>query len=160
MSPELTKSTVQIVPPEAGRSLAAFGSVGHFKLEGTQTEGKLCLVLGETPPGAGPPPHVHRRDDEVFIFVEGDVSFLTEKGWVPLTPGTVVYVPRGVPHTFRNTGTKPSRHWAFTTPSGFEEFYARAAEIFAAGNRPDIQKLRAAATEYGYEILAPVNPSA
>lgn len=42
-------------------------------------------------------------------------------------------------------------------PSGFEQFYARAAELFAAG-APDPHQLRALATEYGYEILAPGPP--
>jgi hypothetical protein len=41
-----------------------------------------------------------------------------------------------------------------TAPSGFDEFYARAAELFAAGP-PVPQQMRALALEYGYEIFAP-----
>lgn len=94
MSPDpAPQPAVLVIPPDQGRTLAAFGSTGVFKLEGTHTAGTLCLVLGVTPPGVGPPPHVHHRDDELFIVLEGELSFLTAAGWVPVTPGTAVYVP-------------------------------------------------------------------
>jgi hypothetical protein len=40
-----------------------------------------------------------------------------------------------------------------TLPSGFEEFYARSAALFAAG-APEPAKLQALAAEYGYEFMA------
>jgi quercetin dioxygenase-like cupin family protein len=146
--------TMLVVSSEEGRAVTAFGSVAMFQLEGSHTAGNLCLVLAETPPGAGPPPHVHRSDDELFLVLQGELSFLTPTGWVKTTPGTAVYMPRGVPHTFRNTGTTPSRHWALTSPSGFEQFYTRAAELFATGAaNPD--RLQTLAREHGYEFLPP-----
>jgi hypothetical protein len=86
--------------------------------------------------------------------IEGDLSFLTPTGWVATSPGTVVYLPRGAPHTFRNLGTTPSRHWVLTLPSGFEQFYSRCAALFAKGP-PNPQEIRAIAAEYGYEFLGP-----
>jgi mannose-6-phosphate isomerase-like protein (cupin superfamily) len=143
-----------VIPPEAGRPVAAFGSVAMFQLEGGHTAGHLCLVLAETPPGAGPPPHVHHSDDELFLVLQGELSFLTPTGWVKTTPGTAVYIPRGVPHTFQNTGSTPSRHWALTSPSGFEDFYTKAAELFASG-AANPNRLQSLAREYGYEFLPP-----
>ncbi len=96
-----------------------------------------------------------RRDDEVFVVLEGELSFLTATGWVPVPQGTVVYAPRGAPHTFRNVGSVPSRHLVLTLPSGFDEFYVRCAELFAADRPPDPQQLRTVAAEFGYEFLAP-----
>jgi mannose-6-phosphate isomerase-like protein (cupin superfamily) len=153
---ETPAPSILIIAPEAGRPLTAFGSTAVFKLNGEQTGGTLCLGLARTPPGVGPPAHVHRRDDELFVVVEGTLSFWTAAGWRQVTPGTVIYVPRGAPHAFRNTGTTPSSHWVLTLPSGFEEFYARAAALFAAGGgAPDPQQLRGLAGEYGYEFLPP-----
>src|SRR5207249_6515609 len=91
----------------------------------------LCLAVVQTPPGAGPPPHVHRRDDEAFVVLEGELSFLTTSGWVPAPQGTVVYAPRGAPHTYRNVGSSSSRHLVLNLPSGFDEFYVRCGELFA-----------------------------
>jgi hypothetical protein len=96
----------------------------------------------------GPPPYVDHQDDELFLVLRGELSFLTPTGWVKTTPGTAVYIPRGVVHTFRNTGATPSRHWALTSPSGFERFYTKAAEMFASGAaNPD--RLQSRAQEYG-----------
>jgi len=148
---------MKVIPPGFGRVLAAFGSVTEFKLETEHTGGTFSLALAETPPGVSPPPHVHHSDDELFLILEGEISVLSRDGWIAVTPGTVVYLPRGVPHTFRNTGTKPSRHWVLTLPSGFDQFYRQAAELFADGSAsPD--RLGALARSYGYEIFPPGAP--
>lgn len=146
---------VLVIPPEGGRPVTAFGSTAVFKLESHQTGSALCLATAETPPGAGPPAHVHSRDDEVFFVLEGELSFLTATGWVPAPRGSVIYAPRGAPHTFRNAGPAPSRHLVLTLPSGFDQFYLRSAELMAAGGPPDLERLKAVAAEYGYEFLPP-----
>ena len=146
---------VLVIPPNEGRSVDAFGSTAVFKLEGQHTGGALCLAVAETPPGAGPPPHVHSRDDEIFFVLEGELSFQTATGWVPAPQGSVVYAPRGAPHTFRNVGTIPSRHLVLALPSGFDEFYRRSGEVFAADGLPDHHKLRSIAKEFGYAFLPP-----
>jgi mannose-6-phosphate isomerase-like protein (cupin superfamily) len=148
--------TMLVIPPEGGRPVAAFGSVAVFKLEGTQTGGAFSLFLAETPPGAGPPLHVHHHEDELFLVQQGEITFQTPTGSVETTPGTVVYLPGGVPHAFRNTGTEPSRHWALTFPSGFENFYTRAAQLFASG-AANPERLQSLAREYGYQFLAPAS---
>ena len=84
------------------------------------------------------------------------MSFFTATGWVPAPQGSVVYAPRGAPHTFRNVGSTPSRHLVVALPSGFDEFYVRSGELFAAGP-PDPQRLQALAAEYGYEFLSPAS---
>jgi len=150
-----THANVAVMTPEAGRSFTAFGSTAQFKLEGTHTAGRLCRGLAVTPPGGGPPPHVHHTDDELFIVVEGQLEVWSDGEWIPARAGSVVYLPRGSRHTFRNAGATPSRHWVLTKPSGFEEFYRGAADIFAAGGPPDRQKLVALAAKHGYEFLPP-----
>jgi len=147
--------SVLVIPPEGGRPISAFGSTALFKIEGRHTGGALCLAIATTPPGVGPPPHVHRRDDELFVELEGELSFLTSTGWVAAPQGSVVFVPRGAPHTFRNSGSTPSRHLVVNLPSGFDEFFERCGEVQAAGGPPDVARLRAIAAEYGYEFLAP-----
>jgi quercetin dioxygenase-like cupin family protein len=148
-----TDAKVVVIAPDAGRNFSAFGSTAQFKLDGTHTAGRLCLGLAVTPPGSGPPPHVHRTDDELFIVVEGQLEVWSDAGWMPAPAGSVVYLPRGSRHTFRNAGATPSRHWVLTTPSGFDEFYRDAADIFSVGGAPDFEKLGALAARHGYEFL-------
>jgi quercetin dioxygenase-like cupin family protein len=145
-------SGVVVIQPDDGRTFSAFGSAACFKLEGEHTGGKLCLALAETPPNAGPPLHLHNRDDELFIVVQGELE-VTADGETKRAPaGSVVFLPRGTKHTFRNSGTTLSKHWVLVAPSGFEQFYARSADVFSAGP-PNPQALRDIAAEYGYEIL-------
>jgi mannose-6-phosphate isomerase-like protein (cupin superfamily) len=145
--------TAVVIPPDGGENIGAFGSDIQFKLGGTNTDGGFCLGLAATPPGGGPPLHVHHTDDELFIVVEGTLEVQSGSEWIPARAGSVVYLPRGVPHTFRNSGNTPSRHWVLTAPSGFEEFYRSAAKIFAAGTPPDFAALQALATKHGYQFL-------
>ena len=145
----------RIIPPGAANSIAAFGSTIQFHLAGPDTNGAFCLGLATTPPGVAPPLHVHANDDELFIVAAGDMSFYTPDGWHDVTTGTVVFVPRGVPHTFRNRGSTPSQHWVLTAPSGFEEFYARSAEVFANPGPPDFAAIGRTATGFGYTIMGP-----
>lgn len=46
------------------------GDVVTIKLTGQETGGAFALLETVTPPGAGPPPHVHHREDETFYVLE------------------------------------------------------------------------------------------
>jgi mannose-6-phosphate isomerase-like protein (cupin superfamily) len=142
-----------VVPPDGGQPISAFGSTAVFKLSGRETGGALCLAVAETPPGEGPPPHVHARDDELFFVLQGELSFLTPTGWVAAPAGAAIFAPKGIPHTFRNAGSSPSQHLVIALPSGFEEFYARCGEVLSEGGPPDRQRLVSIAAEYGYQFL-------
>lgn len=149
----------RIIPPAQGNPVSAFGTIIRFHLGGGGTSGAYSLGLATTPPGVAPPLHVHTRDDEIFIVISGELSFHTPDGWRDVEPGTVVYMPKGVPHTLRNRGPGPSQHWVLTAPSGFEEFYARAGALLAAPGPPDREALGRTAAEYGYTIIGPPPPA-
>jgi quercetin dioxygenase-like cupin family protein len=138
-----------------GKSVQAFGSETLFMLTGDDSEGKLTLGLSIVPPGGGPPPHRQLAEDELFIIIEGRYSILASDRWTEVGPGAVVYLPRGTLHTFRNIGDTPSRHWVLTTPSGFETFYARSAEVFALAGPPDFKRLMEISREHGIEFAPP-----
>lgn len=146
-----------VVHAAEGQLLEAFGDVLQVKLHGAETEGAFALGLSTTPPGGGPPPHLHRREDELFLVLEGQLSFLIEGGWQEVGPGCVVYVPRGSVHTFRNEGSRPSRHWVLTTPAGFERFFEQCAALFAEGGPPDMQRIVKICDEHGIEFTQPAD---
>jgi quercetin dioxygenase-like cupin family protein len=134
-----------VVPPNGGTAFTAFGDRIVFKLGSAETGGALTLSLGEVPPGGGPPPHRHEAEDEVFIVVSGRTEFWVDGAWTAAEPGAVVYLPRGVAHTFRNAGETVSRHWVITTPGGFDRFFAECSQVFAdaaeAGAAPDMGRV-------------------
>jgi quercetin dioxygenase-like cupin family protein len=153
--PESPPRVPAIVGPGEGQPVNAFGSEILFKLVGEQTGGALTVGLATVQPGGGPPPHVHHVDDEMFLIVEGMYRISIDGRWSEVGPGSIVYLPRGCVHTFQVVGPAPGRHWVLLTPSGFERFYARCAEVFAAPGPPDRARLAAINAEHGYDFVAP-----
>jgi quercetin dioxygenase-like cupin family protein len=151
------KAQPVITHPGEGARVRAFGNEILFALTTEQTRGALSLGLAEVPAGHGPPMHVHDSDDELFIILEGDYSFCTDGTWSDAGPGSVVFLPRGVEHTFKVVGSSPGRHWTLTTPGGFDTFYSRCAEVFAAPGPPNFARVSAIAAEHGYRFTGPAS---
>lgn len=102
-------STITITPPEAADTLWVVCDRIRFlgEIPGTT----LALVEVEVPPGSGTPPHTH-ASPEVFRVLSGEVTFglfaSTPPREVVAGPGTVVTVPGGAPHNYRNAGRQPA----------------------------------------------------
>ncbi len=139
--------------PGQGRVVCAFSDEVIFHLEAKHTGGKLTMWTNITPPGNGPPPHYHLNEDEWFVVQEGRVQFLVNGKWQEVPVGGTVYLPRGVVHTFKNVGDKPSRLLATTTPSGFETFFTRCAEEFATPGGPNMDRIVAVSAEHGIHYV-------
>ena len=152
-------SSALIFQAGEGQVIDAFGNRSLFKLTGDNTGGARTITMAEVPPGHGPPHHVHHSDDEVFLIIEGQYRFLVDGVWKDVGPNGLVFLPRDCPHTFVNAGSTTSRHWAILWPSGFETFYARCAEVFAAKGPPDRERLGQISREHGYEFLPPPAPA-
>ena len=149
-----TPSKPMIVQPGAGQDLHAFGHVLSVMLGGEHTNSNLTVMFDVAPPGGGPPLHVHSREDELFLVVEGRISFFVEGHWTEVAPGGAVFLPRGSAHHYRNVGTTPSRQWILTTPSGFETFFARCADECAKPDGPDMDRNVEIQRDHGIELLA------
>jgi mannose-6-phosphate isomerase-like protein (cupin superfamily) len=157
---DASRAVPTIVRPGDGESVRAFGNEIVFKLTTEKTGGRLSLGLATVPAGkGGPPPHIHHHEEEVFLILEGEYRFFIDGEWIEnVGPGSVVFAPRGCTHTFEVVGDTPGRHWTIQTPSGFERYFARVAELSTMPGPPDFARLAALSAEYGYSFVRPISP--
>jgi quercetin dioxygenase-like cupin family protein len=136
-----------LVRADEGRTLYAFGHAVIILLDGKQTGEKFTTFLNVTPPGGGSGPHYHENEDEWFYIVDGRISFLLNSTWTDMFPGDCVYAPRGSVHAFKNNTDQTIRVFINIAPSGFERFFAEAAEWWANPER-DISRLATIEEKY------------
>ena len=64
-------------------------------------------------------------------------------------PGTWVFKPRGIPHTFWNPGSTTARIIEIITPGAFAPYFEELASTLNSGGPPDQEKLAETARKYG-----------
>lgn len=65
-----------------------------------------ALRVIEVAPGGHTPKHTHPYEHENFV-VEGQGRVLIDDTWHDVGPGSVIFVPANVLHTYENTGATP-----------------------------------------------------
>jgi quercetin dioxygenase-like cupin family protein len=110
--------------PESYPTYSMVGDRYTLLLTGEQTAGAYAVVEAFVPPGGGPPAHVHRREDEAFLVVEGEFVFNLGGKRVRLTAGGFIFGPRGVPHAFKSVGPTAGRMIITVLPAGVERSIA------------------------------------
>ena len=109
-------------------------------------------------PGGGPPPHLHRREDETFYLLDGQMSFMHRDDVFIANPGDAFFLPRDQVHTFHNPGKTSARMIVLAAPCGFEKFmleFARPKSECADAppvRKEDIDRLLETAPKYGIEM--------
>jgi mannose-6-phosphate isomerase-like protein (cupin superfamily) len=142
------------VPNDGGKKVNVLGIPLVIRVHGRDTNGALSVVESHDLTGSGPPPHIHHREDETFQILEGEYEFMVDGKTVHATPGTTLFAPRGVPHTYRYLGQSPGRLMCVITPSGFEGFF-EAIGALSPQQQQDIPGVLEIAKRFGLEILPP-----
>src|SRR5271167_3393003 len=106
---ETTMKPAVIRNPDEGHTIAVVGDVYRFLATGEDTDGKYALWEAIVPPGGGPPPHVHSREEEGFYILEGEIKLQVGEERIVVTAGMFANMPVGTPHSFKNDSDKPAR---------------------------------------------------
>jgi mannose-6-phosphate isomerase-like protein (cupin superfamily) len=136
------------------------GTLMTLKAGATDGSGTVALLDQVAPAGFGPPLHLHRREDEGFYILEGEVDFFSDGKVFRGRAGTWVLLPRNLAHAFKVRGEKPARMLTFTFPAGFESFVSELGSpapqrTLPPQEPPDVGRIAAVAAKYGIEILGP-----
>src|SRR5688500_14731415 len=148
--------------PAEGRTVAVVGDVYRFLATGEDTDGRYALWEAIVPPGGGPPPHVHSREEEGFYILEGEITITVNGERVVAQAGTFANLPVGTPHSFKNESNRLARMLISVAPAGLEQMFFEVGVPLAEGattalppTREEIERLLARAPRYGVEIKLP-----
>ena len=133
---------VTVVRPKRGQTVRVAGDVYRFLGAGAGTDGSYVLLEAEVPPGGGPPPHMHAREEEGFYILEGEIDFTAEGTTLRAGPGAYLNMPKTTSHSFRNNTDRPARMLILCAPAGIEHFFFEADGKPAGGARRDRGALR------------------
>ena len=128
------------------KSFHVFGERIDVLIDTAMSNGASATIVQHVPPGGGPPPHSHAKEDETFTVLEGDFEVFRDGQWHPLAKGEVAYGQCGGVHTFRNVGTSPGSVLIFVTPAGLENYLE---EISVYSPPADMPKILEISERYG-----------
>ncbi|MFL6480307.1 MAG: hypothetical protein ACJ70U_05710 [Nitrososphaera sp.] len=79
-------------------------------------------------PGNGPPPHVHKNEDETLQVLDGGFEILPGKHLINGKPNALIFVPHRTIHLSAAAETIP-RMLLIYTPAGIEGFFREAGKL-------------------------------
>jgi quercetin dioxygenase-like cupin family protein len=128
-----------------------------IKATAETTDGHLCLIETNAPVGHGPPLHVHRDEHEAFYVLAGTLEVQCGDERHQAEPGAFVFLPRGIPHTFRVTDG-PARMLTLAAPGGLEAFFREAGRPAQGPGMPppspvDVELLKQVAARHNADII-------
>ncbi|HEX6894999.1 MAG TPA: cupin domain-containing protein [Bryobacteraceae bacterium] len=136
----------------AGRIFTMLGTTMRLIAPAGATGGRYTVLEQITPPGWGPPRHIHSREDEIFYVLEGAYDLHVGEERRTVSAGATAVLPRHVPHGFRNAASTPSRLLCVIAPGGFEEYFLAVAKCSPSPNPAQLAEL---ARPFGLTLLPP-----
>ena len=108
--------------------------------------------------GGGPPLHVHHREDEYFYVLEGEITIILNGRKGVLRPGEGAFLPRDIPHAFKNCSSHPARMLFVLTPGELEGFFDYGMPLPDGSAPPDdllVRRIMELAPKFGIDVLGP-----
>ena len=150
--------------PDEGEALWFNGGLGLLKATGDQTEGRFAVFEVLAPVGFASPLHIHRREDEFFVVLSGEVRVQHGEEVIEAVAGSIVYGPRDVAHGFR-VDSAEARLLLFFGPAGVEGFFREGGKPARSLGLPpvdeqflDKQALMEIASRYDQQFVGPPLP--
>src|SRR5215469_2475464 len=150
------------VPAGTGAAYWGPGELMTFLITGEESGGAFFLSEISVAPGGGTPPHIHHHEDEAFRLLEGTLTIQVGGKTITASAGDFAFLPRGIAHSFKNTGDRDAKALVLITPAGLEGFFTEVFEPATdrtatppPASKELIGRALAVAPRYGLELLPP-----
>lgn len=121
----------------------------RIRVPSARTMGAYSVIEIVADPGNGVPLHIHNKEEEHFIVMEGTLDIANgDRRW-DAPAGTSVTVRRGVPHAWCNPLDVPLRILVVFSPGQIEGLFRATAGV------DDVDKITAIAARYGTKLIGP-----
>jgi quercetin dioxygenase-like cupin family protein len=149
-----------VMAADEGQAFWFLNTLTINKVRSDDSRGQLSIVDHRVPAGFAPPPHIHQASDEALLVLDGELEgFCGDQAW-RATPGSLVYLPHGIPHGFTVSAAGAGRIIVVVSPGGFDQFVAAAGQPardlrLPEPVAPDPARITQLAAAHGIQILPP-----
>jgi quercetin dioxygenase-like cupin family protein len=145
-----------VVPPGQGPVWnMAPGRSAALKLLGRETADSVMMFEEVAPRGTVTPMHLHHDSDEVTYVLNGEFTVKIGDEVTVGGPGTCVFMPRGVPHAWKNTGPDTGRLLFIYTPARAGKFFEDMSGMQRALSSINDDEIATLLQSYHWEVVGP-----
>ena len=146
---------IVVQPGEGLRSSTSPGREFALKLLGGDTGDSIMMFEETVPAGTKSTFHLHHGSDEVAYVLEGEVTFLIGDDVTIGGAGACAFMPRGVPHAWKNSGAATGRVLFLYAPAGAGGFIEEQHRMQSKLASMTQQERTDMWQRHGWELLGP-----
>ena len=151
MTDEKTNTGITVHAGDGERIRSPLGGDITFMVKGEQSDGELAAMEAVNAVGEGPPLHYHGREHETVYILEGEFRWKLGDELSVAGPGSFVFIPRGLAHTWQVIGDRPGRMLITFSPAGMEAFFERLSSM----TEFDLGEFKSAAADHAMNVVGP-----
>lgn len=131
------------------------GGTINFKIPSFETEDRIGVYESSlNPQTIGAPMHLHRKMEEIFYVIDGELSMIVGTERVIGHAGDVIFIPRGTPHGFSNKTSTPLKLLLIFSPAQAREGYFEGmAALVKRGETFDSKAFLTLMAKYDQELV-------
>ncbi len=137
---------IRLDTPANSATLDWMGNPTRLPIRSADTSGRLSGQLATLKPGSGNPPHVHTRESECFVVLEGQIELRYGSESTHLDIGDLVFLPAGLPHQLTSSKTVTTKLLVLLTGGEIENAFVAAADA-------EPTEVRSIFAKFGVELL-------
>ena len=144
----------KVVLADESQRIQLYEVLFRYGVTAADTNGGLSMLEVTVPPGTLIKPHMHSREDEFTLVLDGTVSARLGDEIAEVIPaGSWLIKPRSVPHAMWNVTDVPARILEVVTPGGLERYFEQIAPVLLEHGPDWTKRYDALADEFGLTIL-------
>src|SRR5436309_2149893 len=130
------------------------GAPYRFLITSENSGGVFSLIEVTAPPQSAVPLHIHTRENETFFILEGTIEATCAGRPLTLEKNSTAFLPRNIPHSYRNPTNSTARYLVWITPGGFEKCLEEFGRL-PAGQPPAPETIVQIGMKYGLQFPPP-----